>query len=441
MLEKFIDFIKREKLFAKREKVLLAVSGGVDSMVMLKLFLQGGFRPVAAHCNFLLRGEESDKDQEFVKEYCRENNVEFFTKKFDTSDHAKTKGISLQMAARELRYEWFSSLLKQQGIRVVAIAHNKNDLAETFLLNISRGTGIRGLTGMGTKSREVVRPLLFASREEIEEFASSEKIPFRTDSSNREVKYDRNRIRHRIIPEMEKINPAFIDTVHENTQKLKDTEKIYTRAIEEKFHSIYSEAGSQQALNISGLLMLEPLHAYLYEFLKKWNFSSLQIPDIIESLGGPPGKQFFSPTHRLVKDRTHLYIAPLKNRESHLYYIDEQTSSIKDPLHMEFSNFQMYPGFQIPRDPNIACLDAQLLHFPLILRKWKQGDYFQPLGMSGLKKLSDFFIDNKFSLFEKESVWILASGDKIVWIVGHRIDNRFRITGHTSRVYMAEVKE
>ncbi len=439
MLEAFKDYLKNENLITPQQKILLGVSGGIDSMVMLELFLRAGFNIIVAHCNFGLRGDESDRDEEFVRNHCHERNIPFYSKRFDTEDHAKTLGISPQMAARELRYKWFSGLLKETGAAYVAIAHNRNDLAETFILNICRGTGIMGLTGMGSKSASVIRPLLFASREEIEKFAEKEGVTYHEDSSNREVKYHRNRIRNRVIPELEKINPSFITTAYENTLRIKEAAEVYNQAITEKFHLVCRESGEEAVLKVDKLLQLTPLHVYLYEFLKKWSFSPGQVPDIIDSLDSAPGRMFFSPTHRLVKDRDHLLVTPLKSEGEPLFYIEEGTNRIEQPLQMTIKTVEADQGFRIPSNANIACLDADLLHFPLIIRKWRKGDYFQPLGMTGMKKVSDFFVDNKFSLVEKEAAWIIASGNKIAWIAGHRIDNRFRITSHTRRIVMLEI--
>ncbi len=441
MLETFKDYIEKEKLFLPSQKILLGVSGGIDSMVMLDLFIMAGFKPLVAHCNFRLRGEESDSDEDFVRSFCREKRIPFYSKRFNTEDHAGTLGISLQMAARELRYEWFNELMNEINTQFVAIAHNRNDLAETFLINICRGTGIKGLTGIGSKSKNIVRPLLFASREEIENFAAEKPVPYREDSSNRDVKYHRNRIRKYVIPEMENINPSFISTVYENTQRIKEAAEVYMQSVTEKFHMVCRESENEAVLNIEKLVQLTPLSLYLYEFMKKWNFSPNQVSDIMESLNSAPGKRFFSPTHRLVKDRSHLIVTPLDNEEERLYYIEEDADRIDEPLKMTIRITEAGEDFRIPSDPRIACLDADKLLFPLIIRKWRKGDYFQPLGMSGMKKLSDFFVDNKFSLVEKESAWILASGNKIVWVAGHRIDNRFRISPHTHRVLIIEIKE
>ncbi len=439
MYKRFSDFVKAGDLIDRPGKILLGISGGVDSMVMFNLFLETDYPFAAAHCNFNLRGEESDQDQYFVAQECIKNNIHLHFKKFDTVNYSQERGISLQMAARELRYTWFNQLISENGYLSVAIAHNKNDLAETMLINIIRGTGIRGLTGIKEKRGNIIRPLLFAERIDITRHAIKHKVTFREDSSNIDIKYKRNRIRHRIIPEFEKISDSFVKNLYSTACRLKDVEIVFNEAVKNKFNELCTETDNEFRLNIKSLLSLNPLPSYLYEFLKNWNFPREMIPDIIISLKGPSGKQFYSSTHKLVKDRESLIIRPLQHEAVSRYYIEEETTELHEPLKLKISKMEMFSGFRIPADPEIACLDLNVLHFPLLLRKWQKGDYFQPLGMNGLKKLSDFFIDNKFSLIEKEKIWLLTSGNKIVWITGHRIDDRFKITERTKDILMVEI--
>lgn len=439
MQEKFLGFIQTEKLFEKSERILLGISGGVDSMVMLSLLMRSGYQVAVAHCNFGLREEESDNDQLFVKRECQKNNIPFHTKHFDTLNYSKERGVSLQMAARDLRYSWFANLLAEFKYSCIAIAHNKNDLAETFLINLIRGTGIRGLTGIKAKAGTIVRPLLFACRNEILEYATKYNISFREDSSNRETKYKRNIIRHKIIPEFEKISSSFINNIYETTGKLKDIETIFTETIENRFESICIEKDSEYRIKIDSLISLYPLPSYLFEFLRRWNFPKVLIPDIIASLKASSGKKFYSTTHRIIKDRDYLIVTPLPSTTSGRFYIDEGVDELRNPLKLKITRITNYSGLRIPGNPGIAYLDLNMLHFPLILRKWQKGDYFQPLGLSGLKKISDFFIDNKFSLIEKEETWLLASGNRLVWIMGHRIDDRFKITERTKEILVIRI--
>jgi tRNA(Ile)-lysidine synthase len=439
MYKRFKEFIASEDLFQASGKILLGVSGGIDSMVMLSLFLRTGYQVSAAHCNFCLRGKESDADELFVSEFCKLNSVPFHSKPFDTVSHARESGISVQMAARELRYEWFDQLTTENNFTHIGIAHNKNDVAETFLINLIRGTGIRGLAGIRIKTGKIIRPLLFADRNEITQYATNHGVPFREDSSNIEIKYRRNRIRHRIIPEFQAISPHFISTLNETTNRIRDIETIYTGAVNRKFDEICIKTRHGYQIKIDLLTSLNPLFPYLYEFLRRWNFPREMVPDVISSLKGPPGKQFYSPTHRLVKDRDYLLVTTRERDSAYRFYIEEEVTGISHPLKLRITRTENHPAFIIPKKPEFACLDLDLLHFPLILRKWQNGDYFQPLGMKGLKKLSDFFIDNKFSIIEKEETWLLASGNKVVWIAGHRIDHRFRITGRTRNIFMVQI--
>jgi tRNA(Ile)-lysidine synthase len=439
MLKQFSDFIKDKSLIERPGIILLGISGGIDSMVMMDLFIRSGYDIAVAHCNFGLRGNESDNDQIFVSGQCEKGNIPFHCKLFETHEYSREKGVSLQMAARDLRYEWFNEIAALNGYTCIAIAHNKNDLAETFLINLARGTGIRGLTGIKPKKNSIIRPLLFACRDEITEYARQHNISYRDDSSNLDIKYKRNHIRHKIIPEFEKISPSFISTVYETAHKLTEIENIYASSIRKKFEEVSYRTGDEYRLNINTLLTLESLQSWLYEFLRRWNFPVEIIPDIISSLSSTSGKRFYSPTHRLVKDRDNLIIVPLKVELPEKYYIEEGVEEITRPMNIKLSIINKPGGFIIPNDEKTAFLDLDKIHFPLIMRKWRKGDYFQPLGLKGLKKLSDFFIDNKFSLIEKEKTWLLASGNKIIWIIGHRIDDRFKITDKTEKILMVRV--
>jgi tRNA(Ile)-lysidine synthase len=345
MENQFIDFIKSEKLLESDNRILLGISGGVDSMVMLELFMRTGFPLAAAHCNFGLRAGESDDDHAFVARCCKKNNIPLHAESFETVNYAREKGISLQMAAREIRYQWFDRLAEENSYAAIAIAHNKNDLAETFLINLMRGTGIRGLTGIRTKAGRVIRPLLFACREEIIEYAAYRGVEYREDSSNAQVKYTRNRIRHLIIPEFEAISPGFVDRVYHTAARLRDSEKIAADAITGKFLEICTKTDYGYLLRIESLLSLTPLPYYLFAFLSRWNFTGEILPDILSSLTASSGKQFFSSTHRLIKDREHLIITPIERDAPDRYYIEEGTSRIDHPLKMHIARTGNHSGF------------------------------------------------------------------------------------------------
>jgi len=435
MLEAFQTYIRDEKLFAETDKLVLAVSGGADSMVLLKLFKQCNYEFCVAHCNFKLRGAESDGEEVFIRDYCGEQGIELFVKQFDTREYAQLEGISIEMAARELRYNWFEELRQQLNFDYLVTAHHRDDLIETMLINLSRGTGIRGLSGIHAKNGFVVRPLLFASREEILAYAESSKLPYKHDSSNDELIYQRNIIRHQIIPLFESINPAFRKNAAKTASILKETAAVYQQQLNGIFTGLKVEGEGICRLNIEQLKALQPQQSLLFELLHPCGFNAEQVQEIAGALDGEPGKSFFSKTHRLVKDRTELLITTLDLPKAQRYYIYEDCKSMNEPVSLQFETIAKSPAFRFSTNPMVADLDFGKLQFPLILKKWEQGEYFVPLGMSGMKKLSDFFIDEKLSIPEKESAWILYSGKKVVWVLGRRIDDRFKITRDTQQVF------
>jgi tRNA(Ile)-lysidine synthase len=434
MLGKLKSYIHENNLFRNNERIIVTVSGGIDSVVMFDLLLKLGYNCTIAHCNFSLRNQESDGDEQFVRELAKQNDTPVYIKNFETAEYAENNKISVQMAARELRYDWFEELRQELNYDCIATAHNKNDVIETFLLNLSRGTGIQGLTGIKSKSGRLVRPLLFASREEIKRYALSNNLDWREDSSNASAKYSRNKIRLNIIPLFEEINPRFTDTLFDNMRKLKEAEEIYIDAIREKrIKYIFRETGYSW-IPVNELIKLHPIDTWAYELLSDYNFSQAVVSDIIKSLDGPPGKQFFSSSHRLVKDRGKLFIHPIREENFRKFYIEESVRHISEPIQLNLEVISNSPDFSIPPSPQTACLNFDSLEFPLILRKWEPGDYFHPLGMSNMKKLSDFFIDIKLSLPEKENTWILQSGQEIAWIVGLRIGEHFKIKADTGKI-------
>ena len=434
MVPEFNKYLENEELFNSSDKLILAVSGGVDSMVMLHLFQQTQQDFVVAHCNFKLRGSESDMDEIFLRDYCAEKGIELYVKSFETKEYATTKGISVEMAARELRYEWFRKLLNTLQYDYLATAHHQDDLVETMLINLSRGTGIRGLSGIQPKTEHVIRPLLFANRMQIVNYAATEQIPFREDSSNDEIIFQRNLIRHKLIPLFEEINPAFRKNMNRTASILRKTEKIYQRKIEEEKTRLLENTANGMQINIEVLLKTKSKSSILFEILHPLGFNADQVDEILQTLVGDSGKSFYSASHRLIKDRDLLLIDQLQEIEDHRYYIEQDCISIKEPIELDFELLRKKSSYKFSTSENIADLDLEKLEFPMVLKKWDQGEYFQPLGMEGFKKLSDFFIDEKFSIPEKENCWILYSSGKVVWIVGKRIDNRFKITKNTNRI-------
>ncbi|MFC2098407.1 tRNA lysidine(34) synthetase TilS [Bacteroidota bacterium] len=436
MLERFSKYIKDNKLCSSSDRILLAVSGGIDSVVMLDLFLAAGYKAGIAHCNFHLRAEESDQDVSFVKSLAEIHSIEFHSKDFQTGETASSEGISIQMAARNLRYTWFEEVRETYKYNLIATAHNQDDVLETFFINLSRGTGIRGLTGIPARAGKVIRPLLFASREDIVKYAEEKGLSYREDSSNASEKYLRNRVRHKLLPMLEDQNPSFRKSLIDTITKLSETEKLFSEEMRKLKNSLLIRKGDRFSILIGGLEKLESRRTILYEILADFNFSSASIDDINDAISAVPGKKFFSPTHRLVKDREELIITPLIEEEERKYYLELSDGQLFNPVDLEWMIVDSTEKFRIPREQNIACLDLELLDFPLILRHWQKGDYFQPFGMTGIKKISDFLIDEKVSIPDKEKIWLLASGQKIVWVVGHRIDERFRITDDTRQVLL-----
>jgi len=432
MLDQFLQYIKKENLFAPSKKILLTISGGIDSVVMAHLFAESGTEFGIAHCNFQLRDHESDEDEIFVKKLAEKLHVEFFVKRFDTTAFANEHGISIQMAARDLRYDWFEEIRRKNEYDFIATAHHQDDRIETFFINLSRGSGLRGLRGMLPKNDKIIRPLFVFTRKEIEAYAGSNNIIFREDSSNQEQKYLRNQIRHEIIPAFKKRNLAFHDEMIQTLDRLRETEEIYSEIILQKKKELLIKKGETYSISINELLKISPLNTWLFELLRDFDFNFASCLSIAQSLKGISGKEFFSATHRLIKDREKLIIIPLqKNELRDEYLIDANVMEITAPIHLTFNRIEITADFKIPADPNIACLNVTKITFPLKLRKWKHGDIFYPLGMDKPKKLSDYFIDNKFSINKKEDAWLLCSGDDIVWIVGHRIDDRYKVISST----------
>jgi tRNA(Ile)-lysidine synthase len=438
MLDRFVEFVNEKKLFAPQQKVLLAISGGIDSMVLLHLFEKTGFKYGIVHCNFQLRGNESDEDEEFVKQQVLTHGVPSFFKRFETEEYAGINGISIEMAARELRYEYFEKIRSENDYDYIATAHHQDDLIETFFLNLSRKTGIKGLTGIKEKAGRIIRPLLYAGRRDIEKYASKNFIDFREDSTNKEVVYQRNFLRNKILPLFSELNPSFGKNILASIENLKEVENVYDFFISAETEKVISHSGEGLNFTIDALKNLEFPMLVLLETLKEYNFNPTVIEEIFNSLESESGKQFFSKTHRLVKDRGRLFVAPINTGENRIFYIEKDDIELFTPLDLSIEKFSS-EGFKISKEPNVACLDLDKLEFPLLIRKWQQGDYFQPLGMTGFKKLSDFFIDEKIPVHEKESIWLLCSGKNIVWIMGHRIDNRFRITPETEVVFKIEI--
>jgi tRNA(Ile)-lysidine synthase len=438
MQEFFIKYIEGKALFKREERILLAVSGGIDSMVMCDLFSKADFQFGIAHCNFQLRGKESDEDERFVREVALKINAAFFVKQFNTAQYAAENKISIQMAARKLRYQWFNELLEQNNFTYLSTAHHKDDVIETFFINLVRGTGIAGLSGITEKRNNIIRPLLFTDKAKIIEYAKEKHLAYREDSSNLCDKYMRNKIRHHIIPLFKELNPNAFNNSITSIGHLKDVGSILLEKIETIKPKVLSRKDGQIKLSIKELKKLRPLSICLFELLKEFGFNSQIIKEIESHLKAESGKKFYSAQYKLVKDRDFLIIVKQQfDGLANEALIDERTPEIITPIHLKFKVFKK-DGFFIPLTSTIASLDMNKLKFPLLLRKWKQGDRFQPFGMKGQKLLSDFFVDQKLSLIDKENIWVLCSDNEIAWIVGYRISDKFKITDNCREIFNIE---
>lgn len=437
MVDQFLAYISEKELFTKEDKILLAVSGGIDSVVMARLFADAGFSVGIAHCNFGLRAEESDEDEKFVRKLARKMDAECHVKHFDTEQFARDHKMSIQMAARELRYNWFESLALEEGYEYIALAHHQNDLLETMLLNLSRGTGIAGLHGIIPKRGRFVRPLLFADKELIYGFVTEKQLIWREDSSNASTKYYRNKIRQEVIPSLQELNPNLPQTISQTAEKIGAVERFFYRHADQVRQKALRQQGQDWMLSLDSLAATEEPVLFLSELLAPWGFSYTQARDIWQASlqeGTVAGKIMDSPTHRLNIDRAQLVISPKNLQEYQSLEIQEEEELVRY-IDQQFTfEEKAADGYQIKPDRQLAALDKDKLSYPLKLRKWKAGDWFCPLGMNKKKKLSDFMIDEKIPLNLKERVLVLTSGESIAWIVGFRIDNRFKLTDKSETV-------
>ncbi|MGB1241223.1 MAG: tRNA lysidine(34) synthetase TilS [Chitinophagales bacterium] len=436
MLNKFRQYITQKHLLQKNDRILLAISGGIDSVVLCDVLHQAGFEVGLAHCNFSLRGEASDGDEIFVKELGEKYEMSVYTIRFNTQEYATEHKQSIQMAARELRYDWLEQIRSEQGYKFIATAHHQNDLAETMLYNLTKGTGIAGLHGILPKYGKIIRPILFASKLEITTYCKKQSLTYRPDASNASTKYARNKIRHLVLPTLKELNPKVIQTFYENAQRFIEVEQIYREGIEAYRKKLLEHKKHDTFISIAKLQKIPSIKTVLYELLKTYGFNAAQTEQIIGAFEAEAGKIFYSETHQIIKDRKHFILSEKNSRDSGFALIQRgQTEVQKSDLSLQISE-STAENFEILKDVNIACLDIDKIEFPLILRRWKEGDYFYPLGMKRKKKkLSRFFIDLKISRTDKERIWVLTDNRKhILWVVGHRPDERFKITHKTKYI-------
>ncbi len=444
MLQEFQHYIKDNELFnPKTDKILLAVSGGVDSMVMLDLFIRSKYKFSIAHCNFHLRGEESLRDENFVRMFAQKHNIEIFVQDFDTFAYMEKEKKSLEMSARDLRYDWFNKVIKDNGFTYLATAHHSDDSAETFVINLLRGTGIAGLHGILPKSGNIIRPLLFATKRNINDYTKRHNIQFIEDSTNKDNKFTRNKIRNEVIPILREISPNFDVIIKKNIERLRETELVFRKVIEQVKEEILQKENDHIKISIQEALNLEPLHIFMYEILSEFGFNEASINSICEILkdNTATGRVFFSEKYRLVRDRKYLFITKREKIKSPTaYFIDDWQTSVKVPISLQIETLRDLNFIRIPKEKNVAMLDYDLLKFPLQLRHWHKGDVFYPFGLRGKQKISDFFTNQKFSVLDKEKQWLLCSGKDIVWVVGERLDDRFKITDQTKTIYRIELE-
>jgi tRNA(Ile)-lysidine synthase len=438
LVERFKEYVAEEKLFQPKDKLLLAVSGGVDSIVLCELCKQAGFDFVIAHCNFQLRGEESENDEKFVKELGAKYGVEVFVKKFDTKEYVTVAKKGIQEAARDLRYQWFNELLGQLSTvnhqLFLVTAHHANDNIETILMNFFKGSGINGLHGILPKQGKIIRPLLFAKKEELKAFAQEHKLQYVEDTSNATDKYTRNYFRNQLIPDLQKVFPAVEDNLTGNIQRFREMQVLYNQSVDQHKQKLLEQKGAEFHIPVLKLLKTEPLSTIVYEIIKNFGFSANQTPEVIALLQSESGKYIQSSSHKIIKNRKWLIISPNQTTEAQNILIekeDKEVAFVKGTLN--FKRCSSVNG-QLSTNNLIVQLDADAIVYPLLLRPYKQGDYFYPLGMDKKKKLSKFFIDQKLSLSDKENTWVIEMNKKIIWVVGLRIDNRFKILPSTKNI-------
>ncbi len=430
MKEQFLNYLEGLGLNkGTAYQPLLAVSGGLDSMVMAHLFQTCGYTFGVAHVNFQLRGVESDGDEQFVKDWCEHRQISFYSVRFETNNYATENKLSIQMAARALRYRWFDEVLTKGNFHFIATAHQLNDSLESVLINLARGSGMEGMAGIAPKAGNRIRPLLFATRSDIERYAAENEIAWREDSSNLTDDYQRNFIRHHIMPQLQKLNPSLEETFRETSSKIQGDLAIFKNVLAEWIKRHVHQDGEITRINKHGLLPGVGT-AFLWHYIRQFGFSYSQSEDILRSLSGQPGKQFISTTHKLVVDRDFLVLNPVNQIDGEVVIESTQESAVLGSHKMLIKPVnELAPS----TDPQMAIVDFDKVTFPLVWRRWKAGDLFYPLGMTHRKKISDFLIDAKISRGEKDFVTILESAGEIVWVVGHRIDNRFRLTPESKK--------
>ena len=437
MLEDFINFVQKENLFRADEKILVAVSGGMDSMVLSKLFSMAKFNFGIAHVNFSLRGEESLADEVFVKKWAKTLKVPYYSIVFDTKAFAEEEKLSIQVAARMLRYAWFEEIRVAEGYTYIATAHQAMDQAETVLINLSRGTGIAGFHGIPVKNGHVIRPMAFASQDDLFDFVVAQKLTWREDSSNESTKYVRNFIRHEIIPKFEEINPQFEQSVLETSRKIQGIEAWMREEMDLwRSQHVRSDAAGNIFVSLGESASITAKMRVLYEaFLKEFDFTYGQMDQLLSLSEEKVGQLFESPTHVINHDRGQWVISRKSQHDFRPILVQEEDEEVRvGSQKMEIFVEENGPDYSVSTSPKVACVDADALTFPLEIRKYQEGDWFCPLGMNTKKLISDFLTDRKVPLLIKKETYLLLSKGSVVWVMGHRIDNRFKVSDKTETV-------
>lgn len=434
MLQKFQEHINKQFPFFYGKKLLIAISGGVDSVVLTHLCVTlHEIKVSLAHCNFQLRERESNLDELFIEKLGKKNNLETFITRFDTQQYSTQHKLSIQLSARKLRYDWFQELIEKHQFDYVLTAHHANDNLETFLINLTRGTGLEGLTGIPQQNGNIIRPLLIFSREEIIEYATKNNIEWREDTSNLETKYLRNKIRHEIVPKLKEINPNLLDSFGKTSKFLQESQQIITDRISKVSKEIIVKKDDCMQLDIEKIKKLSNPKAYLYQLLKEYGFTEWN--DVCNLLSAQSGKQVFSKSHRLLKNRDFLLLSSIENtvKQNEIFELPSTLKLIDKPITLKFEVVSKTTS--VEKNSSTIFIDKDLLKYPLIVRKWQKGDYICPKGMQGRKKVSKYFKDKKFSILKKEQTWLLCSAkNEIIWIINERQDNRFLVNNNTTNI-------
>lgn len=435
LVQQFSEQIQQLSLWKKEDKLLLAVSGGRDSVVLSHLLFTLGYEFTIAHCNFQLRGAESDRDEQFVRALAETYQASFLLKRFDTKQYCAENQVSTQVAARELRYDWFYSLLEEDNsIKAILTAHHAGDNAETLLMNFFKGTGIAGLRAILPQQGRLIRPLLFASPEEINAYALENGLQWVEDSSNATDHYTRNFFRNKIIPQIQQVYPQVMNNLRDNSRRFRDIELLYQQAIDQHKKNLLEIKGEETHIPVLKLLKATPLHSIVYEIIKDFGFGPQQVNAVIHLTQSETGHYVDSGTHRVLRNRKWLMILPLQTETISQRVIEEGDTLLSIPGGTVECKVQEHNGQSLLVPPHTGLLDADLIRFPLILRPWKPGDYFYPLGMKKKKKVARFLIDQKIARTHKDNILVLEMNKKIIWVVGQRIDDRFKVTGKTARL-------